>query len=56
MNIAFRPSPPTAPDAAEPLGSASVARIEIFDDLAAAEPAWRKLIEPGRRRLALPGL
>ncbi|HKY86653.1 MAG TPA: GNAT family N-acetyltransferase [Pseudorhodoplanes sp.] len=45
MNIAFRPSPPTAPDAPEPLGSASVARVEVFDDLAAAEPAWRKLID-----------
>ena len=47
MNIAFRPSPPTAPDAPEPLGSASVARIEVFDDFAAAEPAWRKLIDLG---------
>ncbi len=47
MNIAFRPSPPTAPDAGEPLGSGSVARIEIFDDLAAGEAAWRKLIERG---------
>ena len=52
MNIAFRPSPPTAPDAPEPLGSASVARIEIFDDLAAAEPAWRQLI--GRDAVASP--
>lgn len=43
MNIAFRPSPPTAPDGSEPPSSSSVARIELFDDLAAAEPAWRKL-------------
>ncbi len=47
MNIAFRPSPPTAPDAAEPIGSGSVARIEIFDGLGAADAAWRKLIELG---------
>jgi CelD/BcsL family acetyltransferase involved in cellulose biosynthesis len=45
MNIAFRPSPPTAPDGSEPLGSTSVAHIEIFDDLGAAEGAWRKLID-----------
>lgn len=43
MNIAFRPSPPTAPDAPEPLGPASVARIEIFGDLGAGEAPWRKL-------------
>jgi len=47
MNIAFRPSPPTAPDAAEPLGSTPVARMEIFRDFTACEGAWRKLIELG---------
>lgn len=43
MNIAFRPSPPTAPHAPEPLGSGSVARIEIFGDLGAGEATWRRL-------------
>ncbi len=47
MNIAFRSSPPTAPDDAEPLGSGSVARIEIFDELPAGEAAWRKLVTLG---------
>ena len=47
MNIAFRPSPATAPDDAEPLGSGSVTRIEIFDDLPAGEAAWRKLVALG---------
>jgi len=47
MNIALRPSPPTAPDAAEPLGSTPVARMEIFRDFTACEGAWRKLIELG---------
>ncbi len=47
MNIAFRPSPPTAPDAPEPLNSASVARIGLFDSLSAAEAAWRRLIGLG---------
>ncbi|MES1154837.1 MAG: GNAT family N-acetyltransferase, partial [Pseudorhodoplanes sp.] len=47
MNIAFRPSPPTAPDGPEALSSASVARIELFDDLGAGEAAWRKLIDLG---------
>ena len=47
MNIAFRPSPPTAPDDEEPMNSSSIARIEIFGDLAAGEAAWRKLIDLG---------
>lgn len=42
MNVAFRPSPPTVPDenGASPV---TPARIEIFRDFAAAEPAWRAL-------------
>jgi CelD/BcsL family acetyltransferase involved in cellulose biosynthesis len=47
MNIVFRPSPPTAPDSPEPLGSAPVARIEIFDNLEGAEATWRKLTAAG---------
>jgi CelD/BcsL family acetyltransferase involved in cellulose biosynthesis len=43
MNIAFRTSPPTSPDAPEPLGSVPVARIEIFDDLTAVTPIWQTL-------------
>lgn len=47
MNIAFRPSPPTAPDAPEPFGPTPVARIELFSDLGACEAAWRKLARLG---------
>lgn len=43
MTIAFHPSPPTAPDGPEPLGPTFVARIEIFDDLAAANATWSRL-------------
>jgi CelD/BcsL family acetyltransferase involved in cellulose biosynthesis len=39
MNVVFRPSPPTAPDAAEPV--TPVSRIEIYDDLNRAENVWQ---------------